>query len=285
MSVLDELWYVMAIDTEETAPSPPVEELVFLCRSHHRLQLLTQLSREEQTRRDLQDATDISQPTLGRILSDFEQRRWISNHHNGAYSLTPLGELLADAVENLLGVLDTTDQLADVAEHLPFERLEFDLSHLATSSITTPFAGDPLAHMRRFDELAADATTVKMFSNVLSCAPSHESSDTDREFLTHVDELVVTNDALTTDLDDSELRAWLSRRINDDLLSLYRYDEPAIFLLGIFDDTVGIVSIDEDGMPCGLVEVTGDPVRTWAENTFDEYRRVGSQVTPDTLSI
>jgi predicted transcriptional regulator len=275
----------MAIDTEETAPSPPVEELVFLCRSHHRIQLLTQLSREEQTRRDLHDATGISQPTLGRILGDFEQRRWISNHHNGAYTLTPLGELLADAVDSLLGVLDTTDQLTDLADHLPFERLDFDLSHLATATITTPSSGDPFAHMRRFDELASGATTVKMFSNVLSCAPSHESSDGDREFLTHVDELIVTNDALTSDLDDSELRGWLSGRIDDGALSICRYDGPAIFLFGIFDDTVGLVPIDDDGMPCGLVEATADPVQTWARDTFEEYRRAGSHVAPDELSI
>lgn len=273
----------MAFDEEETAPEPPVEELVFLARSPHRIQLLTQLSREERTRRELRDATGISQPTLGRILGDFEQRQWISNNHDGTYALTPLGAMLADAVDDLLGVLDAIDQLAGLAEHLPLERLEFDLSHLSTSTITTPSSADPLAHMRRFDELAAHASTVEMFSNVLSCTPAHEPSDGDKEFLAQVDELVVTDEALRTDLDDPDLRAWLYGRIEDGDLSLYSYDGTADFLFGIFDESVGIVPIDDTKMPCGLIETEADAIRTWASDTFEEYRRRAIQLTPDSL--
>lgn len=272
----------MTINTEESNPDSPIEELVFLCRSHHRIQLLTQLSREEQTRRELQDTTDISQPTLGRILGDFEQREWVSNNHNGAFNLTPLGELLADEVSDVLDAIETIDQLADLAEHLPFEQLDFDLDNLTDSTITTPTSSAPLAHMRRFDELAARATTVKMVSNVISCAPTHDSSDTDHEFLTHVDELIVTEDAIT-DLDGSELSEWLCRQIDDEELSLYRYDEPVRFLFGLFDETVGFVPIDSGGMPCGLIEAETTPIRTWGNNTFAEYRRTAMKLTPESL--
>lgn len=272
----------MTVDSGETA-HPPVEELVFLARSHHRIRLLAALSREERTRRDLQDATGISQPTLGRILSDFEQRRWVSNNHDGTYALTPLGVMLADAVDYLLGVLDTIGQLAGLADHLPLEQLEFDLHHLSTSTITTPSSADPLAHMRRFDDLAAGATTVKMFSNVLSCAPTHGSSDADREMLTHVDEMIVTDGALAADLDNSDLRGWLYERIEDGDLSLYRYDGSAAFLFGIFDESIGIVPIDDTEMPCGLIETEADPIRTWARETFEERQRRATRFTPDAL--
>lgn len=272
----------MTVDDGRTNSDPPIEELVFLCRSHHRIQLLKQLSREERTRRDLQDATGISQPTLGRILGDFEQRRWISNNHDGTYRLTPRGRLLADAVDNLLDVLDTIGQLADIADHLPLERLDFDRSHLTDAMITTPTSTDPLAHMRRFDELAASATTVKMFSNVVSCAPTNDSSDADRELLTHVDELIVTEDAVAN-LDNSELNGWLSKQIDDGELSLYRYDDSAVFLLGVFDETVGIVPIDDTDMPCGLIEAEANPIRTWANETFEEFRRAATQLTPEVL--
>jgi predicted transcriptional regulator len=273
----------MTIDDVETTPDGPVEELAFLARSPHRIQLLAQLSREERTRRDLQETTGISQPTLGRILGDFEQRGWISNNHNGAFNLTPLGELLADEVSEVLDVIETIDQLADLAGHLPFEQLDFDLNHLTDATITTPTSADPLAHMRRFDELADHATTAKMFSNVISCTPAHEPSDADKEFLADVDELVVTQEALRTDLDDSDLREWIYRRVEDGNLSLYRYEESADLLLGIFDDCVGIVPIDDTGMPCGLIDTEADPIRTWARDTFEEYRETAIRLTPDSL--
>ncbi len=280
----NELCSVMAIDTGEQPSRPAHEELVFLCRSLHRLELLGQLSREPQARRELHEATDISQPTLGRILGDFEQRRWVSNHHNGAYSLSPLGQLLSRSLENVLDVLETTDQLAGLVEHFPFDRLDFDPAHLVTATITTPMPGDPLAHMRRFDELAEHGTTVRMFSNVLACAPSHETSGTDREFLAHIDELIVTHDAMTSGLDDGDLKAWLGERVEDNVLSIYRYDESANFLFAIFDKTVGLVPLDDEGMPCGLIESTAEPVRTWVIERFEAYRRNSTRLDAEDLS-
>lgn len=179
-------------------------------------------------------------------------------------------------------MLDTTDQLTDLVDHLPLERLEFDLRHLSTAAITIPSSTDPLAHMRRFDDLTAHASTVRMFSNVISCTPAHEPLDADKDFLAHVDELVVTEEAMT-DLDDLDLREWLYRRIDDGELSLYRYEGSADFPVGIFDESVGIVPIDNTEMPCGLIETEADPIQTWAEDTFEEYQRKATRLTPDAL--
>lgn len=272
----------MATRTEDTVPDSAVDELAFLARSHHRIDLLTKLSRDEQTRRSLHDATGISQPTLGRILGDFEQRQWISNNHNGAYELTPLGALLADTVEDLLGVLDTIDHLTELTDHLPWNRFTFDRYYLSTARITKPTPSDPLAHMRRVDELAAHASTVTLFSNVLACAPSSEAATHHFDFLEDLDEIIVTEEALDTDLGDSALQRWLTTRIDRGKITVYRYDGPADFILGIFDETVGIVPIDDTGMPCGLIESRADPIRTWARNTIEDYRGMATRLTPDT---
>lgn len=269
----------MTRDTRDGTGDGQIEEFAFLARSHHRVRLLMELSRAERSRRDLHEATGISQPTLGRILDDFETRGWISNNHNGAYNLTPLGVALADSVTAVLDVLETMDRLADLAALLPWDQLEFDPETLASARITTPTASDPLAHMRRFDELAADATAVRMFSNVVACAPTQDSSDADRELLGHVDELVVTADALE-DLDDPALERWLHGRIDDGALALYRYEGTAAYLFGIFDGTVGIVPIDEDGMPAGLIESEAAPVRSWADDAFTELARQETEVSP-----
>lgn len=273
----------MTTGNGEIVMEPHLEEFVFLARSHHRVQLLRELSREEQTRRELRTETGISQPTLGRILGDFEQRQWVSNQHNGAYALTPLGTQLADAVEDVLDVLGTIDQLTDIEDQLPWDRLGFEPHELSDAIITTPSSTEPLAHMRRFDELAAKATTVKVISNVVSCAPSHESTNADRKFLSYIDELVVTDQVIATGLNDPELAGWLRKRIEAEDLSLYSYDEEAAFLLGTFDDIVGIVPIDDAGMPCGLIEGTSEPIRAWGRDTFEEYRRSATRVPPDAL--
>lgn len=262
---------------------PSIEELVFLARSRHRIRLITELSDEERSRRELHEATGISQPTLGRILGDFEDRRWIQNHHNGAYALTPLGSLVAGTIDDALHTLDTVTSLTDVAEDVPWDRLDFEPAHLRSATITSPSPAEPLAHMRRFDELAARASTVEVFSNVLTCAPANEPGEADQEFLAHVDELVVTADALAADL-DPELAGWLRDRLEAGDLSLYRRDEPADVLLGVFDDAVGLVPIDDAGMPSALIEAEADPIRSWVRDTLAVYRDTGTPVSPETLT-
>lgn len=274
----------MASTTDPQGSEPALDELVFLARSRHRVALLRELSGEERTRRALEEATGISQPTLGRILGDFEEREWVSNEHNGAYTLSPVGSLLAGVVEDLVTVLDSSHRLAELADALPLDRFGFDLRHLATAIVTMPSEADPLAHMRRFDELAADAETVRVFSNVLACAPGVESSDAHRAFLADLDELLVTADDLTPGLDDPGLREWLGNRIAAGELALYRYDGPAEFLLGLFDDTVGILPIDDAGMPTGLIETTAEPVRDWGRETFEADRAAASPLTPEALA-
>lgn len=273
----------MATGKRGPPPETPFESLAFLARSENRIDLLTQLSRGGRTRRELHEATGISQPTLGRILGDFEQRRWIVNNHDGSYTLSPLGELLATEVGGVVSVFDTINRCSGFAEHLPFERFGFDLDHLCRATITTPTEGEPLAHMRKFDELAANASTVKLFSNVISCSPADDSAEADRAHLAPIDELVVTGDALGADLVDSQLRDWLYERIEAGALTLYRSDGSAEMILGIFDGTVGIVPIDDGGMPRGLIEADTEPVRSWVTDIFEERKRSATRVTPEAV--
>lgn len=149
--------------------------------------------------------------------------------------------------------------------------------------MTTPSEGDPLAHLRRFDELAKNARTAQVVSNVLACAPSHGSAEVHTEFLADIDELVVTAMAVTSGLDDSALREWLGDRIDAGELALYRHDDPAEFLLGCFDETVGIIPVDEDGMPAGLIETSSAPIREWGRQTFEGLTREATRLAADDL--
>lgn len=274
----------MSLEEESSIPEGPLDELVFLARSRHRIRLLVELDRTQRSRQELLGRTDISQPTLGRILADFEERNWVRNHHNGAYSLTSLGVLLADVLEDLLEALGTTGDLADVLEHLPLEELELYPLQLATTGIVTPSSEDPLAHMRRFDELAELADHVRVFSNVLACAPTAEPSQADMAFLSTIDELVVTADAVETGLKGAELRGTLHDSIADGSLTVYTIDLEAPFLYGIFDDVGGLVPIDDAGVPQALLEADSPAILEWLEATFGAHRNRARRLTAADLA-
>lgn len=270
----------MPYDEHGVATSPSLEALAFLVRSPNRIRLLGQLSAEEQTRQELQDRTDISQPTLGRILGDFEDRGWVRNHHNGAYSLTATGGLIAGTIDETIDVVELIQELADVQAHIPPPLLNFDPHTLATASVITPSDAEPMAHMRRFDELVSAASSVKMFTNVLSCSPTHEITEEDRAFLANIDELIVTADALGADLNYDALFDWLSGRMTAGELTVHRYERTAEFLFAICDETAAIVFIDDDGMPCALFETDVEPMLEWTRDEFAQYRRESTPVMP-----
>ena len=68
-------------------------EVEFLARSQNRVEVLTALAEQRQTRRDLEAQTDASQATLGRILGDFQDRSWVRKD-GSEYIATATGKLV-----------------------------------------------------------------------------------------------------------------------------------------------------------------------------------------------
>lgn len=56
---------------------PPIEEIEFLASSKHRVRVLNALAEGGCDRADLQSVTGAHASTIGRVLGDFEERRWI----------------------------------------------------------------------------------------------------------------------------------------------------------------------------------------------------------------
>lgn len=263
-----------------------LDDVAFLARSEHRAEVLDRLTSDEWTRRELHDATGISQPTLGRILSGFEDRGWAiqDGSENGReYTLTPLGELLAEEFSTLLETTSTVRKLRDVVPHLPFDEMDFDLSHLREARITTAQPDDVLAHMRRQDEVADRSDHVRTLCS--SFSPSAIQAERDRIVNgDHTGESIVTGDALDTLSADDEIAAWLDDIIASGRATIYRYEGEVPVMLGLFDDTAGIVPLDEDGMPCGaFIETDNEAIRVWVKETLDAYRERAEEVTAGDL--
>ncbi|WP_435178103.1 helix-turn-helix transcriptional regulator [Halorussus sp. AFM4] len=140
----------------------PIEDVEFLARSEHRIDVLDALADEPRTRTDLQDATGASSATLGRVLSDFEARKWVTRS-GYRYELTTQGRFIAEGVADLLVRVETERRLRDVLELLPAESLGFTLDMFADAVVTVGDAEDPYRAVRRFDELIEGAESMRAF--------------------------------------------------------------------------------------------------------------------------
>lgn len=266
--------------------STSIGDVAFLTRSEHRAVVLGELADGPRTRREIHDTTGISQPTLGRILGGFEERGWAAK--NGSeigreYALTPLGELIIDEFTSLLDTAATVRELRSVVEQLPFDEMDFDRSLLRKTSITSATPDDPLAHMRRQNELAEDAEHVRTLCSAFS--PRAVEAQQDRMLNgVNTGEAIIETGALGKLDDHPELAQAMAELVDLGQLILYAYDGTVPLMLDLFDDTVGIVPLDDDGMPAGtFIESDNPRISTWARDLFESYKKQANSLEPAEL--
>lgn len=273
------------MDSTHASNATPLEDVAYLARSAHRVTALRRLAEGPMTRQELHAATDISQPTLGRLLEGFEERDWVACDRTDGrvYELTAFGHLVAEELDDLLTVVGTMQRFRAVADDLPLDRMDFDLRRFATADITVPSPTDATAHMRREDELIATADDVRFLCSS-SFGPGIKAY---RDRIVGSDisfEAVITGDALDAAMADQESAGWVRDLATADNVTLYRYDGPLDLIVGIIDRTVSLVPLDDSGLPNAFIETDDPAIREWAVAELGDYRDRAEPVTPGTTA-
>lgn len=260
----------------------PLDDVAYLARSANRVRALARLADGPRTRRELHAETDISQPTLGRLLEGFEDRGWATCDRTNSrpYELTPFGELVAAAFEDLLATVGTMQRFRALADALPLDEMDFDLRRFADATITVPSRTDATAHMRREDELIAEADHVRFLCSS-SFGPGIKAY---RDRLVGTDtrfEAVITADALAAAASDPDAARWVGDLAAADNVAIYRYDGPVRMILGLIDDVASLVPLDDSGVALAFIETRDPVVRDWVEGRYDAHRDRAERLAPE----
>lgn len=245
-----------------------LEEIEFLALSTNRVDVLTRLTESSHTRQELSAATGASQPTLGRILRDFEDRKWITRSKAG-YEATATGRLVADGIGELYGILETELKLRDLIEWLPTEELTFDLQELQEATITVPTQTRPGAPIGRMTNLIRDAEQV----NVLSHAFNDRTLQTVTDWVADGGsfEGVFSADAIKQVTDDAALAAKLRTLVAADTATVRIYDGPVPLAVTLTDDVVSLLVRDDNGRLQAALDTDNPIVGDWAQEMYGRY--------------
>lgn len=115
------------------------------------------------TRNDVQEALDVSRSTAHRIVKRFERMELIAQE-NGQYTLTPLGEVVAEETRRATDTVAVARRLSPLLETLQETRERVDLSAFDEATVTVPEPGDPYRPMRRLVSLVDDASRIREFA-------------------------------------------------------------------------------------------------------------------------
>lgn len=268
-------------DGERDGMESALEEIEFLALSPNRVEALARLAERPRTRRELAEATGASQPTLGRILSDFEERSWIARE-DGQYVATATGELIASAFGELLDVVETEAKLRPVVPWLPTDALTFDHRHLSDATITVPTQVRPNAPVKRALELVRDAEDVR----IVSYAFNEQSLEVVQERTAAGDQRfrgVLSSDAIGAIADDSALRRRLRALLDAPAVEIRIADREIPVAATVADDVTHLFLRDEGGVLRASIDAADAAVLSWADEQFRRYWEDAEPLEPGDL--
>lgn len=254
-------------------------EIEFLALSPNRVETLRLLAERSYTRRELVAETGASQPTVGRILGDFEERSWVVRE-GSTYRATATGRLVASGFDDLLAILDTEAKLRPVVRWLPTETMSFDLDHLTAGTVTTPSQVRPNAPVKRALDLLRDADEVR----IVSYAFNEQSLDVVVDRVDAGEQTfrgVFSADAIDALADDSRLRHQLRSLLDSDRASVRITDEEIPLAATVADSVVHLFLRDDRGILQASLDVDEPAVSAWADDLFTHYWETATPLDTD----
>jgi len=251
----------------------PLDDIEFLVRSEHRVEVLDALAEHPRSRTDLRALTRASSSTIGRMLREFEDRRWIVRDGH-QYEATQLGGFVASGVMDLLERMETEQELREVMRWFPTDEVTFDVVRcLRDAEIVrwSPTNPDPTLHVRRVAEWLGAAEQVRVVVNVVT--PSVMGAI--RQGIVNGEqtfEAVLTPDVFASVENDPEMAAALSELVESENYTAFAYDDDLPVRFFIADDTIGIGLSSDEGFLRELVISDDEDVREWAVGAFETYR-------------
>ena len=249
-----------------------LDDIEFLVSSDHRVGVLDALTRGSCNRDELRTATGASSPTMGRILTDFQDRHWIERDGQ-TYRLTSLGEFVGNQFTEFRDAMAYQQRLREIWPWLPHEIGGFSIELFTDVVVSRPGPGYPYKPIERLTDLITTTMTMRGFGMALLKSGNLEP------FFDHVmDGLeceyiyppAVFEDLLSWD----ETRVVeTARRVNYTVL--LHDDLPLDDRCGIclFDDRVSICCYDRDtGALQSLVDTESNEMRMWAKSYYEQFR-------------
>lgn len=259
----------------------PLAEIEFLARSSNRIEVLAALVERAQTRRELAEAVDVSQPTLGRILGDLRERNWIAADGD-RYRATATGRLVATGITDLRDRLATEAQLREVAEWLPTEVLDVDLRHFRGATVTTPTQTRPNAPIQRMLELLGRTDRALLLSHAFNEQKLRlvRERSVGGELTTRG---VFTESAIDALTETPELRELLAEIVAAESAEIRVCSGEVPLAVEVTDERTHLLLRDEEGIVRAALDTDDETVRAWARRLHEDHWAEATPLSPDQL--
>ena len=249
-----------------------LDDIEFLTRSDHRVAVLDALAEGACDRDDLRGETGASSPTMGRILADFQDRRWIVRD-GPTYELTQLGVFVTDRFADFRAAMATERKLRDVWRWLPRKMEGFSVDLFADAVVSYPGPAYPYQPVERITELIEGTETMRGFGTTVVKSSNLEAACD--SILAGMDFEYIYSPPVF-----DAIVSWNPERVAEaaacENCTTFLHDslpDGEWCGLGVYDERVGICCHDpETGMLKAVVDTDSPEARDWAESVYERAR-------------
>jgi predicted transcriptional regulator len=261
--------------------STALDNIRFLADSRHRLVAMEALTNGPCSRADIRSETGASAATVGRLLSDFERREWVTDEGN-RYVLTPLGRFVSREFITLHTRMTVARDLGTLLTSFPVETVGFDLECLDGASVARPTPDNPLAmasRVREYELESEHSVSLTDFFPEPCLDARHEAvvNGTQRY------EVVFT---------PSVLEAVMASRSPEKFVEMVAADRCSVF---VYDGDIAPPVCLNDGLAClivrdkknhtiAIIETDDERVIRWIQEQFEAHRADATPVTTADLA-
>ncbi|MDZ5811253.1 transcriptional regulator [Halorubrum sp. AD140] len=260
------------------------QAIEFLARSEHRVATLEALSEARYDRCDLRAVTGASDPTIGRVIRDFEDRSWIACDGR-CYELTALGEFVTERFLELRDGMHTSETLREVWQWLPREMEGFSVEQFEDAVVAYPGPDYPYRPVERVTHLLESTESIRGLGTTI-----YKSGNLDvfcRRVIEGMEmEYLYSLPILRAIVEwDPDL---IARAFACDNCTVFLHDDlpdDSRCGLNIMDDRIGICGHDPDTAQLEAVIDTSSPeARDWAVTVYEQCRREARPFDVEELS-
>lgn len=249
----------------------PIDDIAYLARSEHRGPTLIALTVRPRSRSELWEMTGVSESTIRRTLSEFEERDWVQRD-GYQYETTQLGAFVASAMADLIDRVETERKLRGVWRLLPDEETGFTIEMCSDATVTVAGPEDPTRPITRFCSLIEETEQLRFTG--LDVAMLQSCKDELCERIVDGMETELINPPRVANYIRSNCPDLFSEALKSGNLNLRLHDELPPFGVSILDDRIAIIGYDREGVTVRVLVDTDDmDARDWAESTFTSHRR------------
>lgn len=236
-----------------------------------RIDVLEQLLEQPMDKRTLEEEMPVSRSTLDRAVRELELIDLLE-YDDGRYRATTCGRLAARKYRAFEREIRLLAELRPFLKHVPSSEFDLDVRGLEDADLLVPKPNDPYAmineHVSRLEEMDHGRGLLPI-TGLHAYEAAHEAI-VNRGAR---GEVVVEPGVAETWRSDPQYAELTEAMLETGRFDIHVYDGDIPYFLGVFDRETVQIGVDEDDEPRALLETDADAVRSWAEQTFTDYKK------------